>query len=61
MRHHQEARAGLADHIFQQGTETIDIGVIERRVHFVEHADRCRVAHEHREDERECRQRLLAA
>ena len=45
----------------QQIAEALDIGVVERRVDFVEHADRRRIGQEHREDQRHRRQRLLAA
>ena len=48
-------------HLFQQVAEAHDIGVVERRVDLVEHADRRRVGEEHGEDQRQRRQRLLAA
>ena len=48
-------------HLVEQIAEALDIGVVERRVDLVEHADRRRVGEEHREDQRQRRQRLLAA
>ncbi len=57
----EEARLGRARHLLHHVAEAVDIGVVERRVHLVEHADRRGVRQEHREDQRERRQRLLAA
>ena len=48
-------------HLVEQVAVALDIGVVERRVHLVEHADRRRVGQEHREDQRGRGQRLLAA
>ena len=48
-------------HLVQQVAEPLDIVVVERRVDFVQHADRRRVGEEHREDQRQRGQRLLAA
>ncbi len=45
----------------EQVAVALDIGVVERRVDLVEHADRRRVGQEYREDQRGRRQRLLAA
>ena len=47
--------------VVEQVAEALDIGVVERRVDLVEHADRRRVGEEHREDQRHRGQRLLAA
>ena len=47
--------------LVEQVAEALDIGVVERRVDLVEHADRRRVGQEHGEDQRERGQRLLAA
>ena len=48
-------------HLVEQVAEALDVGVVERRVDLVEHADRRRVGEEHREDQRHRGQRLLAA
>ena len=48
-------------HLVEEVAEALDIGVVERRVDLVEHADRRRVGEEHREDQRQRGQRLLAA
>ena len=50
-----------ARHLVEQVAEALDIGVVERRVHLVEHADRRRIGQEHGEDQRHRGQRLLAA
>ena len=57
----QVAGLGFADHRVEQIAEPLDIGVVERRVDFVEDADRGRVGEEQREDQRDRGQRLLAA
>src|SRR5918996_2283966 len=41
--------------------ETADIRIVERRVDFVEQTERTRLVFEHREHQRDGRQRLLAA
>ena len=56
-----EARVGRPGHLVEQVAEALDIGVVERRVDLVEHADRRRVGEEHGEDQRQRGQRLLAA
>ena len=56
-----EAGVGRAAHLVQQVAEALDIVVVERRVDLVQHADRRRVGEEHREDQRQRGQRLLAA
>ena len=56
----QIARLGLLSHAFEQVAETFDIGIIERRINFVEHADRRGVGQEQREDQRDGSQRLFA-
>ncbi len=61
MRDDDEARFGRARHLVEQIAETLDIVVVERRVHFVKHADRRRIGEEHREDQSERGERLLAA
>ena len=52
---------GLGRHLLHQRAEAVDVGVVERRVDLVEHADRRGIGQEHREDQRQRRQRLLAA
>ena len=49
------------DHRVEQVAEAVDVGVVERRVDFVEHADRRGIGEEQREDQRDRGQRLLAA
>ena len=56
-----EARVGRARHLVEQVAEALDIVIVERRVDFVQHADRRRIGEEHREDQRQRGQRLLAA
>ena len=56
-----EARLGAPRHVVEEVAEALDIGVVERRVHLVEHADRRGIGEEHGEDQRHRRQRLLAA
>ena len=48
-------------HLVEQVAEALDVVIVERRVHLVEHADRRRIGEEHREDQRQRGQRLLAA
>ena len=61
VRDDEEARFGALQHRFQEIAEALDIVIIQRRVDFIEHADRRGIGEEHREDERQRRQRLLAA
>src|SRR6185437_1340947 len=42
-----EARAGVVRDLLNQQAETVDIGVVERRVDLVQHADWRRVGEEH--------------
>ena len=51
---------GVGD-LLDEAAEAVDIGVVERRVDLVQHADRRRVGEEHGEEQRERGQRLLAA
>ena len=48
-------------HLVEQVAEAVDVVIVERRVHFVQHADRRRIGQEHRKDQRQRGQRLLAA
>ena len=48
-------------HLVEQVAEALDVVIVERGVHFVQHADRRRIGQEHREDQRQRGQRLLAA
>jgi hypothetical protein len=57
----KKARLGLATHSVEQIAEAFDIGVVERRIHFVENADRRRIGQKDREDQRQRGQRLFAA
>ena len=59
MRDQQEPRAGGVGDLADESAETVDIGVVERRVDLVEDADRRGVRQKNREDQCECRQRLL--
>jgi hypothetical protein len=56
-----KARLGFAAHIFEKIAEAFDIGVVERRVHFVENANRRRIGKKDREDQRHRGKRLFAA
>ena len=56
-----EAGGRVARHLVEQVAVALDIGVVERRVDLVEHADRRRIGQEHREDQRGRGQGLLAA
>ena len=57
----QVAGVGFARHRVEQVAEAFDIGIVERRIDFVEHTDRRRVGQEQSEDQRDCGQRLFAA
>ena len=48
-------------HLVEHVAEALHVVIVERRVHFVQHADRRRIGQEHREDQRQRGQRLLAA
>ena len=56
----QEPCVGLAGHLIQQVTEPRDVGIIKRRVDLVEHTDRRGIGQEHRKDQRQRGQGLLA-
>src|SRR3984893_3615576 len=56
----EKARLGLAAHIVEKIAKTFDIGVVERRIHFVENANRRRIGKKDREDQRQRGQRLFA-
>jgi hypothetical protein len=57
----QIARVGFARHRLQQVAEPLDIGVVQRRIHLVQHADRRGVGEKQREDQRHGGQRLFPA
>ena len=61
VRDDEVARLGGAHHGIEQVAEPFDIGIVQRRVHFVEHANGGRIGEEQRKDQRGCRQRLLSA
>jgi len=61
VRDDDEARFGRRGHFVQQVAEALDIVVVERCVDLVQHADRRWIGEEHRENQGESRQRLLAA
>jgi hypothetical protein len=46
-------------HLVEQIAEPADIGIVERCVDLIQHADRRGIGEEHREDQRQRRQRLL--
>ncbi len=48
-------------HLVHEVAEALDIVVVERRVHLVQHADRRGIGEEDREDQCHCGQRLFAA
>ena len=47
-----EALLGGGGHFVHQIAETLDIVTVERRIDFVEHADRRRISQEHGKDQR---------
>src|SRR5262245_48298316 len=51
---------GLAGELTEDAKEPVDVGVVERRVDLVEHAERARSVIEDREEQREPGQRALA-
>jgi hypothetical protein len=57
----QEPRVGKTGHFVEEVAEPFDIGVVERRVHFVQHADWRGVGEEQGEDQRDGGEGLLAA
>ena len=57
----QIARVRFSGHTLEQFAEALDIRVVEGGIDLVEHADRRRVGQEDRKDQRNRRQRLLAA
>ncbi|MNL89893.1 hypothetical protein D3C87_2205130 [compost metagenome] len=56
-----EARLGVPRHLHEQVAEALDIGVVQRRVDLVEHADRRGIGQEHRKDQAHGRQCLFPA
>ena len=56
-----KARLGLAAHIVEQIAEAFDIGIVKRRIDFVENANRRRIGKKDREDQRHRGKRLFAA
>ena len=56
-----EAGAGAPAHLVQHAAEAVDVGVVERSVHFVQNADGRRVGQEDAEDQGAGRQGLFAA
>src|SRR5262249_24603726 len=48
-------------HLADERVEATDVGLVERRIHLVEEAERGRPDEKQREDQRRCRDRLLAA
>ena len=57
----QIARLRFARHRIEKVAKAVDIGIVQRRIDLVEHADRCGIGQEQREDQRGCGQRLFAA
>ena len=57
----QEAGARDLGHMFHHLAETLDIGVVQRRVHFVQHADRGGIDHEHGKNQGHGGEGLFAA
>ena len=60
MRDDEEPRLGAFQHCFQQVAEALDVMIVKRCVDFVEDADRRRIGEEHREDQRQGGECLLA-
>ena len=56
----EEPGGGAPRHLVQKVAEPAHVGVVQGRVHFVQHADRGGVGEEHGEDQRHRGQRLLA-
>ena len=61
VRDDEEPGVGCACHLVHHVTEAVHVRIVERRIDFVEHADRGRVGQEYREGERGCGQGLFAA
>ena len=61
MRDRKKTRRGLARHLLHQTAEAIDVGVVERRIDLVQHANGRGIRQEHGEDQRQRRQSLFAA
>ena len=61
VRNDQVARAGFTHHRVEQVAEALNIGIVERRIDLIEHANRRWIGEEQREDQRGCRQGLLTA
>ena len=61
VRDDQVTRLGFAGHRVEQIAEAFDIGVVERRIDFVQYADRCGVGEEQAEDQGDGGERLFAA
>ena len=57
----QVSRVGVARHRIEEIAKALDIGIIERRIDFVENAERRRIGQKQGKDQRNRRQRLLAA
>ena len=57
----QEPRLGPPRHLVQKVAKARHVGIVERRIDLVEHADRGGVGQEHAEDQRQRRQRLFAS
>src|SRR3546814_10811002 len=56
----EAGRPGVGD-LLQKAAEAVDVGVVERRVDLVQHADRRGIGQEYGEQQRDRGQRLLAA
>ena len=57
----QETGARFLGHVFHHLAEALDIGVVQGRIHFVQHADRGGIDHEDGEDQRQGSEGLFAA
>ena len=57
----QVAGLGFEHHRVEQVAEAFDVGIVQRRIDFVEHADWGGVGQEQREDQRDRGERLFAA
>ena len=58
---HVPEQGEFVEHPSQQVAEALDIGIVERGIDFVEHADRRRIGQEKGEDQRHRRKSLFAA
>lgn len=52
VRDDQEARFGAAGHLVQHIAETGHVGIVQRRIHLVQHTDWRRIGQEDRKDKR---------